>query len=148
MKVARITVDTNVLVRSVIMDDAAQGASARKIMETAELIAIPVAVLCEFVWVLSRVYQISNEEIATAIRVLINAENVTVNHSVVESGLTLLDAGGDFADGAIASEGKLMGCEIFVSFDKKAIALLSKIWKENAAFGIASVLYPQPLNNQ
>jgi hypothetical protein len=32
----------------------------------------------------------------------------------------MLDAGGDFADGVIAYEGKWLGAETFVSFDKKA----------------------------
>jgi hypothetical protein len=36
-----------------------------------------------------------------------------------------LDAGGDFADGVIAYEGKWLGGETFVSFDKKAVALLT-----------------------
>jgi len=114
MKATKITVDTNVLVR------------AKEIMETASLIAIPVSALCEFVWVLGRVYQIDSKDIAIAIRALLNAENVVVNRPVVEGGLALLDAGGDFADGVIAGEGKLMGGKTFVSFDKKAVALLSR----------------------
>lgn len=41
------------------------------------------------------------------------------------SGLTILEAGGDFADGVIAYEGNWLGGETFVSFDKKAVALLA-----------------------
>jgi predicted nucleic-acid-binding protein len=37
----------------------------------------------------------------------------------------MLQAGGDFADGAIAYEGAWLGGETFVSFDKGAVALLS-----------------------
>jgi len=37
----------------------------------------------------------------------------------------LLEAGGDFADGVIAYEGRWLGGETFVSFDKEAVALLS-----------------------
>jgi len=44
----------------------------------------------------------------------------------VEAGLALLDAGGDFADGIMAHEGKWLGGETFVSFDKQAVGLLSK----------------------
>jgi predicted nucleic-acid-binding protein len=40
-------------------------------------------------------------------------------------GLALLEAGGDFADGIMAHEGKWLGGETFVSFDKTAVALLS-----------------------
>ncbi len=37
----------------------------------------------------------------------------------------MLEAGGDFADGVIAYEGKWLGGETFVSFDKQAVALLT-----------------------
>jgi predicted nucleic-acid-binding protein len=38
--------------------------------------------------------------------------------------LSALDAGGDFADGAIAHEGEWLGAEEFVSFDSKAVSSL------------------------
>jgi predicted nucleic-acid-binding protein len=38
--------------------------------------------------------------------------------------LAQLEAGGDFADGAIAFEGSWLSAEMFVSFDKQAIKLL------------------------
>ncbi len=44
----------------------------------------------------------------------------------MEAGLSLLEAGGDFADGVIAYEGRWLGGETFVSFDQKAVALLSQ----------------------
>ncbi len=48
-----------------------------------------------------------------------------VNRPAVEAGLSVLEAGGDFADGVIAYEGNWLGGETFVSFDKKAVALLT-----------------------
>ena len=42
----------------------------------------------------------------------------------VLAGLTLLESGGDFADGVIAAEGDLLGGTEFVSFDQQAIKLL------------------------
>jgi predicted nucleic-acid-binding protein len=56
---------------------------------------------------------------------LLDTENVAMNRPAVEAGLALLEAGGDFADGVIAYEGSWLGGETFVSFDKKAVALLS-----------------------
>jgi len=44
----------------------------------------------------------------------------------VEAGLAVLDAGGDFADGIMAHEGKWLGGETFVSFDRNAVSLLTK----------------------
>lgn len=120
----KIAADTNVLLRDVLQDDPLQGRMAKGVLQSAELVAVPVAVLCEFVWVLRQGYKKPAIEIAGAIRVLINSSNVVVNQSAVEAGLTVLDQGGDFADGAIAYEGHWLGAEEFVSFDKNAIRLL------------------------
>lgn len=49
---------------------------------------------------------------------------IEMNRPAVETGLSLLDAGGDFADGAIFHEGEWLGGEIFVSFDRKAVTRL------------------------
>ena len=49
-----------------------------------------------------------------------------VNRPAVEAGLAILEAGGDFADGAIAYEGSWLGGETFVSFDKQAVSLLQR----------------------
>ena len=120
----KVAVDTNVLVRAVVRDDKAQAKAAIKVLRDAELIAIALPCLCEFVWVLRRVYDFQAEDAATAIRALLAAANVEMNRPAVEAGLSALDAGGDFADGVIAYEGNWLGAETFVSFDKKAVALL------------------------
>lgn len=54
-----------------------------------------------------------------------------MNRPAVEAGLSILEAGGDFADGVIAYEGIWLGGETFVSFDKHAVKLLTE--KGNAA---------------
>lgn len=106
-------------------DDPAQASAAAKVLTDAELIAVALPCLCEFVWVLSRVYGVQPCDAATAIRVLLAAANVEVNRPAVEAGLSVLEAGGDFADGVIAYEGNWLGGETFVSFDKKAVALFT-----------------------
>ena len=55
-----------------------------------------------------------------------NAGNVVVNRPAAELGLAVLEAGGDFADCAIACEGAWLGGETVVSFDKQAVTLLSR----------------------
>ena len=122
----KITVDTNILVRAVVRDDEKQARIAAKLLKEAELIAVSLPCLCEFVWVLSRVYSFRQHDISAAIIALLNAGNVVANHSAVDAGLAVLNAGGDFADGLIDYEGSWLGGETFVSFDKNAIALLSK----------------------
>jgi predicted nucleic-acid-binding protein len=122
----RITVDTNILVRAVMGDDTKQAAAAARLLKEAEIIAVPVPCLCEFVWVLRRVYSLGANDIHAALLALLSAGNVAVNRPAVDAGLAVLDAGGDFADGLIAFEGQWLGGEVFVSFDKKAVALIEK----------------------
>jgi predicted nucleic-acid-binding protein len=121
----KVIVDTNVLVRAVVRDDEAQARAAAELLRKAEVIAISLPSLCEFVWVLRRVYGFEPSDIAAAIEALLNAANVVVNRPASEAGLAMLEAGGDFADGVIAFEGRWLGGEEFVSFDKKAVALLA-----------------------
>jgi predicted nucleic-acid-binding protein len=119
----RITADTNVLVRAFLEDHPEQSKVAQAALSKAEIIALTIATLCEFVWVL-RTYKIEPSDIAATIRNLIDGESVVVNRPAAEAGLALLDAGGDFADGVIAYEGRWLGADIFVSFDKKAVKLM------------------------
>ena len=123
----KVAVDTNVLIRAVVRDDRAQAKVATKILVDAELIAIALPCLCEFVWVLRRVYDFQPSNAASAIRVLLAAANVAMDRPAVEAGLSVLDAGGDFADGVIAYEGNWLGGESFLSFDKKAVAQLTAL---------------------
>ena len=122
----KIAVDTNVLVRAILADDPGQTRVARKLLKDATTIAVPLACLRELVWILRRGAKLATADIAAAIRALVNAGNVAVNRPAVEAGLKLLEAGGDFADGVIAYEGRGLGGETFVSFDRKAVALLSQ----------------------
>ena len=121
----KVTVDTNVLVRAVVCDEPVQAKAAAAILTDAESIAVTLPCLCEFVWVLLRVYGLQPADVAGAIRALLAASNVEVNRPAVEAGLLVLEAGGDFADGVIAYEGNWLGGETFVSFDKRAVALLA-----------------------
>jgi predicted nucleic-acid-binding protein len=121
----KLTVDTNVLVRAVVGDDPVQAPIAAQVLTDAELIAIPLPCLCEFVWVLRRVYGFASTDAARAIRALLASTNVETNRPAAEAGLALLEAGGDFADGVIAYEGNWLGGQTFVSFDRQAVTLLT-----------------------
>ncbi len=120
----KVTADTNVLIRAAVQDDLHQARRAAKILAEADLVAVPVPVLCEFVWVLRRGYRKSATDVSDAIRRLMRSPNVVMNRTAVEAGLSALDAGGDFGDGVIAHEGEWLGAEEFVSFDSKAVSLL------------------------
>jgi predicted nucleic-acid-binding protein len=120
----KVAVDTNVLIRAAVRDDQEQTEAAMRIMARAERVAIAVSCLCEFAWVLRSVYGYRAPDVAKAMRVLLAAENVETDRQAAVAGLAILDAGGDFADGVIAYEGRWLGAETFVSFDKKAVEML------------------------
>lgn len=126
----RITVDTNILIRAVVRDDAEQARRAERCLREATVIAVTLPCLCEFVWVLRRLYGFQLAEISAAIRALLAVAAIETNRPAVEAGLAMLDAGGDFADGVIAQEGAWLGGETFLSFDQKAVTLLTAQGKE------------------
>lgn len=121
----KITADTNLLIRDALEDDPHQTRVARQSLDQAELVAVSLSALCEFVWVLRRGYRKKNSEIAAAIRIILNSANVATDRAAADAGLATLEAGGDFADGVIAHEGEWLGAEEFVTFDKEAFKLLS-----------------------
>ncbi len=121
----KITADTNILARAVTGDNERQSRAAQAELARADAVALPIMVLWELVWVLSQGYRIGRNDIAETVRRLLNASNVSADRPAVEAGLALLDAGGDFADGVIAQAGRWLGADVFVSFDKAAVALLA-----------------------
>jgi hypothetical protein len=69
---------------------------------------------------------VPRSDIAAAIRRLGETRHVVVDRPTVEAWLASFEAGGDFADGAIAYEGRWLGGETFVSSDAKAVKLLER----------------------
>lgn len=121
----KITPDTNLLVRLLVNDDERQNRLAREELDRAEQIVLVLPTLCELAWVLTRSYRVSARGVADAMTGLLESRNVVTNRPAVEAGIALLEAGGDFADGAIAHEGRSLGADEFVSFDRTAVRLLT-----------------------
>lgn len=120
----KITADTNVLVRAAVMDDPVQSRLAVDALLEAEIVAVTLPSLCEFVWVLVRGYKRSAADVAGAVRKLIESACVVADRPAVEAGLAVFERGGDFADGVIAFEGRRMGGLVFTSFDRDAVDLV------------------------
>lgn len=120
----KITADTNVLLRAVVQDDAAQAAAAQALLLRATVIAVPIPVFCEFARVLRRGYGYRAGDIAAAIEAITDIDAVITDSPAVDAGLAALRAGGDFADGTIASQGERLGGTVFASFDRGAITRL------------------------
>jgi predicted nucleic-acid-binding protein len=122
----KVTADTNVLVRVAVEDDPEQTRAAQQLLADADVVALTLPALCEFVWVLSHGYKRPRARIAIAIRHLLSSANVVSEPRAVAAGLALLDTGGDFADGVIAFEGAALGGDVFASFDKGAVEKLAQ----------------------
>lgn len=122
-----MTPDTNLLIRVVVLDDARQTEQARAELDTAETVFLTLPTLCEFCWVLRSRYRFLPQQIAGAITALAEARNVFVDTSALSAGLSMLEAGGDFADGVIAEQGHRLGSHAFVSFDRAAVRLLNRV---------------------
>ena len=117
----KITPDTNVLLRPLLRDNPAQARMAEETLAVATTVAVTTPSLCEYTWVLRQGYKKSAGDVAAAIRTLMNISTVCIDRPAIEAGLAALEAGGDFADGVIAFEGRRLGGDVFVSFDAKAV---------------------------
>ena len=114
----KIAADTNVVVRYLVCDDAAQAEAAARAIEQAEVVVLSTVVLCEVVWVLRRAYRYGTGEVAGVLRRLIESRGVEVDRPLAEAGLAALAAGGDFADGVILAEAGRTRCDRLVTFDR------------------------------
>lgn len=106
-------------------DDEPQARIARTVIAEADMVVLPITVLCELVWVLGQAYGVASATIAHAMTELCHAEKMSVDRRLFAAGLAMMKAGGDFADGVIAHEGRMLGAEVFVSFDVSAVKLLA-----------------------
>ena len=122
----KMIADTNVLLRFVLGDDPEQYKLALETMEKSEAVMVTNHAACEMAWVLRSRYGVSRSAIAGTIRGLLETRNVVLDSAAVNAGLATLEAGAEFADGVIAYEGRWLGGETFVSFDKKAVSAIAK----------------------
>jgi predicted nucleic-acid-binding protein len=78
-----LAVDTNVLVRLIARDDAAQVSAAEGFLAKGAWIST--LILAETIWVLDSVYDLSREKIATAVEMLLNHQELTLQDADVVS---------------------------------------------------------------
>ena len=108
-------VDTNVLVRALVQDDAAQGRRAQACL-SAQPVYVPVTVILELEWVLRSRYGYSPKAVADAMEKLAILENAIVGEqAAVIVAARKMRQGWDFADAlhhALAA-----GCDDFATFD-------------------------------
>jgi len=119
-----VGIDTNVLVRFVVRDDAAQYEAAAAVfarLTPEEPGFITHVTLAELTWTLARTYKMSRAARLSVIRALVESDSVEFEDGEgVVRALTLAEEGADFADALIASSMELFGVDDVVTFDQAA----------------------------
>lgn len=93
-----VAIDTNVLIRLLTMDDAAQYRASQKLFASEEVF-IPDTVILESAWVLRHAYEFAPAAISSSFRKLFGLPTVCANSkSLVAQVLDWYDEGLDFAD--------------------------------------------------
>lgn len=119
-----IALDTNLLVRLLIHDDASQARAVERLLVRARRDRTPLfvadVVLCELVWVLSRRAKQSRAGIASALERLVDTESIVVSDpGIVRRALTAYrDGSGDFADYIIREQAFAAGASEVATFDR------------------------------
>jgi predicted nucleic-acid-binding protein len=120
-----IALDTNVVVRFLVNDDAAQARRARALIET-NPVFVPVTVLLETEWVLRGGYKLPRTEVARLLRALLGLPDLaTEDPQRIALALDWHAAGIDFADALHLAWSP--GAERFATFDEKLVKAAKKL---------------------
>lgn len=121
-----IGLDTNVLVRYIAQDDAAQSAVATRVIEKSCTTEAPgyisLLVLTELVWVCEACYQATRAEVSAIIRKVLGTKQLQVqNAALAWQALSLFEnSKADYSDCLIEQLSTNAGCSKTLTFDKQA----------------------------
>lgn len=112
-----IALDTNILVRLLVGDDAAQVAAVSHALGTRDDVLVLDTVLLETVWVLQSVYGASRQDVVAGIEHVLSlgiAQTPTAEHA-----LRWFAEGMDFADALHLASACTARCNTLLSFDER-----------------------------
>lgn len=117
-----IGLDTNVLVRYIMQDDAKQSPKATALIESLDADHpgfVTLVSVIELYWVLTSCYDLTNSQVKTALEALLRAKQIVVDRAdQVLRALRVFDAGkADFADCLIERTAADAGCTETQTFD-------------------------------
>ena len=120
-----IGLDTNVLVRYFMQDDAEQSAKANKLIEALSADKpgfIPLIAIVELVWVLESCFHLTRDQLAQALDALLHTKELVVDRAdQVMKALRVFKAGtAEFADCLIERGASNAGCSRTMTFDVAA----------------------------
>lgn len=121
--------DTNVVVRLVVADDAEQTRRARRLVEQAlareEPVLISLLVLLESKWVLRSRYGFNREGLLGIFHALLEARELSFEDepALEEALFNWKESACGFSDCLIAAHNRQIGCRATATFDVKAVRL-------------------------
>jgi len=121
-----IGLDTNVLVRYIMQDDAKQSPLANRLIESLSASVpgfVPLVSVVELAWVLSSAYELDRLQLVQAFEALLRTHEIVVEQAeTVWKALRVFQNGSaDFADCLIERSAAAAGCERTMSFDRGAV---------------------------
>ena len=120
-----IALDTNVVVRLFVDDDAEQTRLATDLLRRAQQdgarLRVSHVTLCELAWVLESSYGFTRDRAADAIETLVDLAEVVVEapDRVLSAAVAYRDGRGDFADHLVHADAAGAGCTHVATFDRK-----------------------------
>lgn len=120
-----IGLDTNVLVRYAVRDDARQTALADQLFDAFDSESpgyLSHIVLVETWWVLRRAYGFAAEQCRAFLAVIVDVRGIHVEDSdLVRTALQRTANGADFADALLTVRAEASGAEPTMTFDRRAV---------------------------
>ena len=145
-----IALDTNVLVRLVVADDAARCAAASALVRRARAeharLFIADVVVCELVWVLRSVYRMSRHEVAAAIDKLSAAAQAEFEapDRLTAALASFRDGRGDFADYLIREHARGGDADFVATFDQALLDEPGFVHPDPGGWGPETTLHEDP----
>lgn len=124
-----IALDTNILARLLLADDAAQCARAQALLARSDVYTAPITVMIELVWVLESNDR-NRDEIGRALGLLLSLANFRSAHAdEVRAALQWYGEGMDFSDALhLALHSSAIAASLsLVTFDKKFVKVAKRL---------------------
>ena len=121
-----IGLDTNVMVRYIMQDDAKQSAQAARLLDALSVDKpgfVTLVSVVELVWVMSSCYDLSRSQLVNALESLLRTKELVIeNAEVVWRAVRLFrDSSGDFVDCLVERSAAAAGCFQTMTFDRGAV---------------------------
>ena len=121
-----IGLDTNVLVRYIMQDDARQSSLATRLVESLSAESpgfLPLVSVVELAWVLSSAYELDRAQLVEVFESLLRTKEIVVERAetVWKAIRVFQGASADFADCLIERSAAVAGCDRTMTFDRGAV---------------------------